>query len=335
MIRTVLSAALIALATPAVAADAPPTLKPSVSVTGDIVRIGDLVENAGAVANVAIFRSPDLGTVGSVPVEKVLQALRANRLFGVDPGTLTEIEVARTGHAIGSKEIEGRIAATFARQNGLGDAGNLVVALDRDIKPVTIEAKTVEDLSLLRANLDPRSGRFEIVFEAPTSAGIRRAPLRYTGTVTETVEMVTLTRAVARGDILKNSDVTIERRNKSELPADAVNSVDLAVGLAVRQQLKAGQPLRRADIMKPEIVRRDENVALVFEAPGILLTTRGKALESGTEGDVINVLNIQSKRTVRGVVTGPGRVTIILDSARVIPDAKAAPQVVATRNTPE
>ena len=34
--------------------------------SSEFVRIGDLVDNAGAVANVAIFRAPDIGTTGSV-----------------------------------------------------------------------------------------------------------------------------------------------------------------------------------------------------------------------------------------------------------------------------
>ena len=38
---------------------------------------------------------------------------------------------------------------------------------------------------------------------------------------------------------------------------------------------------------------------------------RGKALEGGTEGDVVNVLNLQSKRTVSGVVVGRDRVAIV------------------------
>ncbi|MFY9694256.1 MAG: flagellar basal body P-ring formation protein FlgA, partial [Xanthobacteraceae bacterium] len=37
-----------------------PALKATVTVTGDIVTIGDLVENAGPVADVPIFRAPDL-----------------------------------------------------------------------------------------------------------------------------------------------------------------------------------------------------------------------------------------------------------------------------------
>ena len=41
-----------------------------------------------------------------------------------------------------------------------------------------------------------------------------------------------------------------------------------------------------------------------------MLTVRGKATESGAEGDVVNVVNEQSQRTVQGVVSGPGRVTV-------------------------
>jgi flagella basal body P-ring formation protein FlgA len=42
------------------------------------------------------------------------------------------------------------------------------------------------------------------------------------------------------------------------------------------------------------------------------LTVLGKALESGTEGDVVNVMNLQSKRTVSAVVVGRGRVAIVV-----------------------
>ncbi len=74
--------------------------------------------------------------------------------------------------------------------------------------------------------------------------------------------------------------------------------------------MQPGRPLRIADLMKPEVVQRNETVMLVYRVPGIMLTVRGKATEGGAEGDVISVLNEQSKRTVQGVVTGPGRVVI-------------------------
>jgi len=62
--------------------------------------------------------------------------------------------------------------------------------------------------------------------------------------------------------------------------------------------------------MKLEVVKKNDMVLLHYEVPGIVLTMRGQALDSGSEGDTVNVLNISSKRTIQGVISGPGRVTI-------------------------
>ena len=61
-----------------------PYLKAEISVTGDIVRIGDLVENAGAVADVPIFRSPDLGQSGVLSTARVVEAIRRHKLTYID-----------------------------------------------------------------------------------------------------------------------------------------------------------------------------------------------------------------------------------------------------------
>src|SRR6185437_9054150 len=102
--------------------------------------------------------------------------------------------------------------------------------------------------------------------------------LRFTGTAVETVEAAVLARNVERGEVVKSSDVLVERRPKAEVGTDATS--------------------------------RDQNVTLIYETPGLYLTVRGKALEGGTEGDVVNVMNLQSKRTVSGTVTGRGQGSI-------------------------
>src|SRR6202043_2257413 len=76
---------------------APPALKRSITVTSDIVRLGDLIDNAGGFAAIPVFRSPDLGTTGAVPARKVIEAARAHDLFGVDTGEVIEVEVTRAG----------------------------------------------------------------------------------------------------------------------------------------------------------------------------------------------------------------------------------------------
>src|SRR4029077_4653906 len=83
-----------------------------------------------------------------------------------------------------------------------------------------------------------------------------------------------------------------------------------ATGLAAKTAWRSAQPLRTDDLVKPQIVQRNEAVTIYYEVPGIMLTVRGKAIEGGAMGDVVGVLNIQSNRTVQATVIGPGRVTI-------------------------
>src|SRR5215207_4849538 len=46
-----------------------PRLKELVTVTSEVVRIGDLIENAGTSRGVPVFRAPDLGQTGAVLVQ--------------------------------------------------------------------------------------------------------------------------------------------------------------------------------------------------------------------------------------------------------------------------
>src|SRR5438105_7919293 len=74
-------------------APAAPTLRPSVTVLGEIVRIGDLIDNAGSQAATAIFRAPDLGQTGIVAAYQVVEAVRAHGLFDVDTQGIVEVAV--------------------------------------------------------------------------------------------------------------------------------------------------------------------------------------------------------------------------------------------------
>ncbi|MBV9347225.1 MAG: flagellar basal body P-ring formation protein FlgA [Pseudolabrys sp.] len=296
-----------------------PSLRAETVVSGDVVRIGDLIDNAGIVADVAIFRAPDLGSTGRVRVSDVLEAVRSHALIGLESGGLTEIVVSRPGRTISAQNIEQTIAAAIAAQYGIADAKSLALSFDRGLSAMQIEPGA-STLRVSRVVYDPRSGRFDATLDLPGTAQRKRL----TGTAVHTVEVVTLSRALSRGDIVKLSDVTVERRPRAESAADLVADPERAVGQAVRSSIAAGRGLRAGDLMKPELVQRNETVTLVYEVPGIALTGRGKALENGAEGDTVEVLNVQSKRSVHGVVTGPGQVTVTLRAPRVIARADSA-----------
>jgi flagella basal body P-ring formation protein FlgA len=312
IIRTLFAAAIVlATASSAAAQTTPaaPILRANVSVTGELVRVGDFVDQAGVQAQVALFRAPDLGTTGVVPAAQVIEALRAHNVIGVITNDIREVTVTREARTLSQKEIETEVARALERRNGLADAANLLLQLDRDVRIVTVDASHRGGLSPVAVRYEPRTSRFDVTFELAREQGAPPSRLRFTGTAVETVEATVLTRNVERGEILKSSDVVTERRPKSEAGYDPAPR-ERAIGMQMRKGVRLGQYLRMTDIAKADLVQRDQNVTLIYEQPGLYLTMRGKANEAGSEGDTITVTNLQSKRTVQGVVTGPGQVTM-------------------------
>jgi flagellar basal body P-ring formation protein FlgA len=318
MIRITIVAGLCALLLAPAAAQvtgSTPTLKRQVTMTNEIVRIGDLVDHAGALAGTPIFRAPDLGETGTVTAERVIEAVRPYRL-ALDTGDISEVVVTRAGHVIPVKDVKAALARALAGRSGLGEAEDLSFAFDMELRPLHLRPSVPTNLEPRQITFDRRSGRFDIMLSAG-SASSRDLLFHYTGVVTETRDAVILAVPLARGDVIRQADILIERRPKAELDGGASEKVSDVVGLAARRPLNAGQMLHRADLMKPEIVRQNEPVTLIYEMPGILLTVRGKAVNSGSEGDIVSVINLQSNRTIQGTVVDPGRVKVATSEGRL------------------
>jgi flagellar basal body P-ring formation protein FlgA len=317
-------ALLLTLGGSAAAQTPAPALRASVTVTSDVVRIGDLVENAGPVADVPIFRAPDLGTTGAVATDRIVDAIRPHQLIDIDTRGLAEVVVMRAGRAISAQEISGRIAQALAGQYGFGEAHNIQVNFDHDVHTLEVEPNVTGELQVLALSYDPRTAHFDVTFDLPSSVELRRQPTRYTGTVIETVDAVAVEHPVERGEILKASDLTILKRPKAE--GSPLTDIDAVAGLAAKHELHPGQPLHSADVMKPEIVQRNDNVTIVYQAPGVTLTLRGQAQDAGALGDTIGVLNAESKRVVQAVISGPGRVMVNAVITRVVENAQERPE---------
>src|SRR5262249_35337543 len=182
---------------------------------------------------------------GAVLVQRVTDALRPYDLTDVDTGGLSEVVVTRLSRPIGSKEVADRIARALAGQYGFGDAPNISVTFDRAVHLFHVEANATSELEVSRMYVDPRTGRFDISFELPGSAAARRVSLRFVGTAREMMEVATLTRTLRQGEVIKGSDVTIERKPKTEAGLEGV-SPEQAIGLALKSPLRVGAALRES-----------------------------------------------------------------------------------------
>ena len=240
-----------------------PVLKPEAVVTGDIVRIGDLVENAGIVASVPIFRAPNLGYTGTISADSVLEAVRGHALIGVDTAGIRDIVVTRASRTISIKEVEDVVARALSSRFDIGQAKDIVVTFAREPRAMYVEPSAQGTPRITQIDFDVRSGRFYAMLEIPAGSG-KRTAMRLLGRAAATVEVATVTRTIDRGGTIRDSDLQFERRPRAEVGREMITSREQAIGLAARTQ-PAARPAasrRGADEAGPGTARRRRDVGL-------------------------------------------------------------------------
>ncbi len=152
---------------------------------------------------------------------------------------------------------------------------------------------------------DAATGRFSLVAATPTGARVKLA-----GRVEEGIDAPVLVRDLKSGEIAQAEDVTFVRLARSKAVRGVVTDAAEVIGFGAKRPLRAGAPLRAGDFERPIVVRKGDPVSMVYEAPGVSLVARGRAMENGALGQAIAVVNSQSHRQVEAVVVGAGAVSV-------------------------
>lgn len=114
------------------------------------------------------------------------------------------------------------------------------------------------------------------------------------------------TRTIRAQSVIGPDDIAMVA---AEIPG-ALSTPELAVGMEARVTLYAGRPVHEADISAPALVKRNQLVTLVFQTAGLTIHTEGRALERGSLGDLVHVMNLSSHLTIQGLVAPDGSVSV-------------------------
>ena len=305
---TVALAAVSARAQSSVDAVSGLRLKAIVTVETDVVRLGDLIEGAGSQSAVAVFSAPQPGTSGMISAARIIGAAKENGMGMIETNGLSSIAVRRLGRRITTEEISRAITTALINEHQLPRDTEL--EFNSGQMEATVESAATDPVLVRHLSYNGGSGRFEATFVVPGSRAMELNPGKIVGNVADIVRVPVLTKAVLKGDVITASDISIERRRRSDMGSDVFIDMSKLLGNAARRPLPRGLVVREADIQRLDAVERNANVTMVFEQPGLQLSMRGKATQSGAIGDVIQVQNINSKKMVEATVTGPGRVVV-------------------------
>ncbi|HVV92274.1 MAG TPA: flagellar basal body P-ring formation chaperone FlgA [Hyphomicrobiales bacterium] len=288
--------------------------------SGPVVRLGDLVEGAGSLGEVPLFRSPDLGYTGPVTAADVVAAGEAAGLAEIDTAGLAVIEVTRASRLLAADDLVPLVQGRLATAAGLSDPSALQVNFDADSARVALPLQADGQPSVVDAAWSPVDGHFQaVLIVRRRDGGAERRTL--TGTAVETAAVVVAARDLSPGTVVGTKDVEVVRRPRAGLARQSLSAVASAVGLEARRAIRAGETIRAGDLGEPELVKRGDVVTVVLAAPGMTLTVRGQAMRDGRRGDLVTVQNLLSKRILQGTVTGTAEVTLIASAPRLVATA--------------
>lgn len=117
-----------------------------------------------------------------------------------------------------------------------------------------------------------------------------------------------LDRPVAKGQLLIAADFIVGPVSESQARS-ALRPRD-AAGMEAARNLAAGQIVRSADLMRPQIVRRGEQVLIFVRGATMQITSPGRALSNAAAGEPVRVVSTATNRTLDAVADAPGSVYV-------------------------
>jgi flagella basal body P-ring formation protein FlgA len=126
-----------------------------------------------------------------------------------------------------------------------------------------------------------------------------------------TLRLVVPAHDIARGEVIADNDLLYQPVSADQMYPGAITDPTLLNGMEARRVLRAGEGLRQSDVRRPVIVAKGATVTMTFAAPGIELTTVGRAMSEGGLGESIMVQNPVSFRQINATVIGAGEVRAV------------------------
>lgn len=283
------------------------TLRNSVMVDDDLVRLGDLFEERISDGDIAIAKAPRPGETIALQARFLQQVARAYRLAWTPLARDQQIIVGRMSQRVTADMVRGALAD--AVQSKMGSINDLDVAIDGGDPEFDLPTDVENSVAVKGINYNPASSRFAAVLIAPAQ-GVPLFERTVYGTVYEMAQVPVPTRLISAGEIVTDADLEWQPVQIGRLANNSLTDAQQVVGHMAKRPLKAGQVLRSSDLAIAPAVKKNDLVQLVVQTGQMTLTAQGKVLQDAAIGQSVRVINVATNRQLSGTVLNAGTVAI-------------------------
>ena len=131
-------------------------------------------------------------------------------------------------------------------------------------------------------------------------------PIQLSGSFDEMMEVPVLTRRFRRDEVISEADIKWRKIESSRLRHDTAMEVEQMVGFAPRRTLSPNRSIRIAELVRPYVIKKNDQVTIQFRNEIMEIKAMGEAMEDGAEGDIIRVRNKDSRQPVKVRILASG-----------------------------
>jgi len=220
-----------------------------------------------------------------------------------------EAEAATSRHGPLADTLEAKLIDYLLARVG-EDTGRVEVRFgeaNREVLALSARRHTFH----IRAEHDQRLGLVSVEAEViEPGHSVKRYP--FVAQVELVRDVVIARRPINHGQKIDARDLQLSERRFTDQRGMGVTDLEAVVGKEARRFFKPGQMLEARYLAEPPLVQRGDLVTIYVRRGALTIKTSGRAQESGTLGQIIEVRRDGTRRRqdlIEAVVTGPGTVT--------------------------
>lgn len=297
--------ALLLLSGTALAA---PVLKHDITVSGPIVTVGDMFDDAGLAAENPLFRAPKPGTSGLVPLADIRSATARIGIESFDAAGFDAVRVSRSATIVDQAILTTLINQDLAARGIITSGMSADTIFTTPITPLNAEA-IPQPASVISLRYLPGTGAFSARFAI---AGIEQ-PLDVSGNIEMMIEAPHLTGTFPAGTILSADDIAMRPIPLRFAESTGIARLEDLVGKALKRPSRDGMMLKASDVAAPLTISKNDLVTIYFRKGPMTLTVKGQAVTGATIGAPVQVINLMSKRVISATAVAAGAVEVSND----------------------
>lgn len=282
------------------------SLKDVSIVTESTLKLGDVFEGLSKNADYVLGPSPAPGQEMVLNAKTLYRIALAMDLPWSPAHSTQQVVIRRAATTIPADDLK---QAVMARLEEEGVQRDFDLTFYSEVKDVTLPSNKSPLIEIESFNFDPQGDFFEAVLVSPSRSDVQ-ARIPVSGKIERTIEIPVLRTALKNGDVIGATDIEWVSIHARKIQRDVVMKSEDLIGRTPRRAAFPGKPLLANDLERPQVVQRGETITIVYADGAMRLSTKGKAMQNGALGDVIRVSNLNSNKSVDGMITNSGEVTV-------------------------